>query len=78
MKFTLLRLQTFFESFLLIAYVLDLSELVHILYLCYFSNMLCMVDALGGCDEDVQNTLLQNIGSQSMDNVHNLIQMLEC
>ena len=37
-----------------------------------------MVDALDGCDEDVQNTLLQNIGSQSMDNVHNLIQMLEC
>ena len=54
----------------LIADVLNLSELAHILHLCCFSNMLCLVDALDGCDEDVQNTLLQNIGSQSMDNVH--------
>ena len=44
----------------------------------YFSNMLCMVDALHGYDEDVQNTLLQKIGSQSMDNVNNLIEVLVC
>ena len=37
-----------------------------------------MVDALHDCDEDVQNKLLRNIGSQSMDNVNNLIEMLEC